>query len=274
MSQNKSEYISPCRIQLLDKVIFLSAHSDIEKITGYSAEKLKIEEYLYESRIHPDGREERIKAIFKAADQLGSYQVEYPLDHADGSIRYILEKGQIELEGSEAWINITLIDIAHLYKVDDTDAYKTISLTYYELSCRLEQISELYQNILDIKKNIENRESRLTDERVIFSNQINRKSNQIQQLIQHKNQLINYLINDIKPLIPPLLVISSFLNDSILDPNTKERIFPLNSCIENLVNHIDNLIQYGKIIQISKIDDYQIFFLHDIINATISDYSI
>ena len=74
-------------------IIYISDY--ISQITGYpGSDFTDASKELFRAAIHPDDREQVRRAIRKSMEDRSIYQFSYRIRHADGSIRWVREKGQ------------------------------------------------------------------------------------------------------------------------------------------------------------------------------------
>lgn len=67
----------------------------IQELCGYPAEEIiQSSKRTFASLIHPEDREKVEKRVFEALKEKKPYTLEYRICHADGSIRFVYEKGQ------------------------------------------------------------------------------------------------------------------------------------------------------------------------------------
>ncbi len=94
----------------------------IEEITGYPAS-----DYIYNqtrslaSIIHPEDRERVEKIVNQALLQRQPYILEYRIIHANGSIRWVYEKGQgiFDPEGKLLWLDGAIFDITERKQAEE-----------------------------------------------------------------------------------------------------------------------------------------------------------
>jgi diguanylate cyclase (GGDEF)-like protein/PAS domain S-box-containing protein len=86
----------------------------VESITGYaSAEFVRNHVRTYASVIHPDDRARVEDVVTQAVDQRQPFELEYRVLHADGSQRWVLERGQgiFDEHGEVAFLDGVICDI-------------------------------------------------------------------------------------------------------------------------------------------------------------------
>ena len=95
--------------------------AEIERIVGYPPSDF-IDNAVrnFASVTHPDDVEGVEVAVFAAADNGRPYGLEYRLVHADGSIRWVLERGQVlEAEDGRRWLDGVIFDITARREAED-----------------------------------------------------------------------------------------------------------------------------------------------------------
>jgi diguanylate cyclase (GGDEF)-like protein/PAS domain S-box-containing protein len=98
----------------------------VEAITGYCAEEF-VENHVrsYASVIHPDDRARVEEVVTGALDQRAPFELEYRLLHADGSLRWVLERGQgiFDEHGAVAFLDGVICDITARKAAEDQLAF-------------------------------------------------------------------------------------------------------------------------------------------------------
>src|SRR4051794_12668786 len=86
---------------------------EIERITGYPAhEFIASSVRTFASVIHPDDREQVERSVMDAVDAGRPYTLEYRVRRSDGSIRWVLERGQAQDAGDgRRWLDGAIFDI-------------------------------------------------------------------------------------------------------------------------------------------------------------------
>jgi diguanylate cyclase (GGDEF)-like protein/PAS domain S-box-containing protein len=86
----------------------------VEVITGYAADEF-VQNHVrtYASVIHNDDRERVEEVVTDAIDQRGPFELEYRILHADGSVRWVLERGQgiFDEHGDVAFLDGVICDV-------------------------------------------------------------------------------------------------------------------------------------------------------------------
>ncbi|MBW4574462.1 MAG: PAS domain S-box protein [Aphanothece sp. CMT-3BRIN-NPC111] len=94
----------------------------IGDISGYPASDfLNNRVRNYASIIHPDDRERIKQLVNEALDQKTPYILEYRIIHAEGSIRWVYEKGRayFGLNGNAAWLDGAIFDITERQQAEE-----------------------------------------------------------------------------------------------------------------------------------------------------------
>lgn len=66
----------------------------IKGLTGYDANEILADREHWTNMIHPDDRERVYAAFSRCKDSGVSFEIEYRIIHKDGSLRYVLDKGE------------------------------------------------------------------------------------------------------------------------------------------------------------------------------------
>jgi len=66
----------------------------IEELTGYDANEILADRQHWANIIHPDDREQVFAALDRCKDSGTSFEVEYRIIHKDGTLRYVMDKGE------------------------------------------------------------------------------------------------------------------------------------------------------------------------------------
>jgi PAS domain S-box-containing protein len=66
----------------------------IKELTGYDANEILADRRHWANMIHPDDRERVFAALSRCKDDGASFEIEYRIIHKDGSLRYVLDKGE------------------------------------------------------------------------------------------------------------------------------------------------------------------------------------
>jgi PAS domain S-box-containing protein len=85
----------------------------IEELTGYpSADFIRSVVRTYASVIHPDDREQVEQSVMDGVRAGRPFMLEYRIQHRDGTVRWVLERGQLRraLDGRE-WLDGAIFDI-------------------------------------------------------------------------------------------------------------------------------------------------------------------
>lgn len=103
--------------------------AEIEALTGYSRADFVIEKRSWDDLIDPQHRSKRRQAMEFCRNEKIPYAIEYRISHADGSIRWILEKGRGDADDGQMGVQGILIDITAEKKRHDQlkarkEAYK------------------------------------------------------------------------------------------------------------------------------------------------------
>jgi PAS domain S-box-containing protein len=86
---------------------------EIERISGYPPENfIASEKRTLMSIIHPDDREGVRDAVAHSATEESPFVLEYRIVHADGSVRWVLDRGQlVRGPGGRLWMDGAIFDI-------------------------------------------------------------------------------------------------------------------------------------------------------------------
>jgi PAS domain S-box-containing protein len=66
----------------------------IRELTGYDANEILTDREHWANIIHPHDRERAFAAFSRCKDSGASFEIEYRIIHKDGSLRYVLDKGE------------------------------------------------------------------------------------------------------------------------------------------------------------------------------------
>jgi diguanylate cyclase (GGDEF)-like protein/PAS domain S-box-containing protein len=98
----------------------------VEEITGYRADEF-VQNHVrsFASVIHPDDRARVEGVVTGALDQHALFELEYRLLHADGSVRWVLERGQgiFDEHGEVAFLDGVICDITARKAAEDQLAF-------------------------------------------------------------------------------------------------------------------------------------------------------
>ena len=86
---------------------------EIERISGFPPEHfIASERRTIISIVHPDDREQLMKALAGARDRRQSFVFEYRIVRADGAVRWVLDRGQLVAgAGATLWMDGAIVDI-------------------------------------------------------------------------------------------------------------------------------------------------------------------
>ena len=101
-------------------IIYISDY--ISQITGYpGSDFTDTSKELFRAAIHPDDREQVRRAIRKSMENRSIYQFSYRIYHADGSIRWVREKGQpiYSKTGEFCFLDGFIYDITSLVRAEE-----------------------------------------------------------------------------------------------------------------------------------------------------------
>lgn len=110
------------------------------EITGYPAEDFLTRRRTYESVIHPDDREWVVRDIEEALKTNQTYTVEYRIVRADGSTRWLFERGQGTAVEEEGYTRLdgVILDVSDRKRAEDE---------YYSYLHFLETLERVDRNI-------------------------------------------------------------------------------------------------------------------------------
>jgi len=66
----------------------------IKELSGYDANEILADRQHWTNMIHPDDREQVFAAFGRCKDSGAAFEIEYRIIHKDGSLRYVLDKGE------------------------------------------------------------------------------------------------------------------------------------------------------------------------------------
>jgi len=110
----------------------------IEELTGYTADQILAERQLWISIIHPADRE-RVFAAFNRCKNRGiPFEIEYRIIHKDGSLRYVIDKGEpvFNDKGQITQIEGMITDVADCIKVGTYGCQKPCEYPIRDLQSR------------------------------------------------------------------------------------------------------------------------------------------
>ena len=86
---------------------------EIEVISGYpAADFINCSIRTFASVIHPDDREQVEQSVMEAANAHRPFTLEYRIQHRDGDVRWVLERGQVREGGDgQCWLDGAIFDI-------------------------------------------------------------------------------------------------------------------------------------------------------------------
>ena len=93
------------------------------KLTGYEPDDLLFNNRIsYECITHPEDRVRVREAVHRALEHRSRYEVEYRLQHADGSVRWVVERGigLFDHEGRTTALEGIIQDITERKRVEDS----------------------------------------------------------------------------------------------------------------------------------------------------------
>lgn len=107
---------------------FFIAGRNVEKLTGYSAAEIYANKELWTNMIHPDDREQVFAAFAKCKSKGVGFEIEYRITHKDGSVRYVIDKGEpvFNDKGEITQIEGIITDVSKQKQVEDIQLPKTI----------------------------------------------------------------------------------------------------------------------------------------------------
>jgi PAS domain S-box-containing protein len=94
---------------------------DIERISGYPpADFINSAVRSFASIIHPDDRDQVAKSVAEAIQQGHQFALEYRITRADGSLAYVLERGQqVNDSTGRSWLDGVIFDITEWRLAED-----------------------------------------------------------------------------------------------------------------------------------------------------------
>ena len=66
----------------------------VKELTGYDANEILADRKHWADMIHPDDQERVFAAFSRCKDSGTPFEIEYQIIHKDGSLRYVLDKGE------------------------------------------------------------------------------------------------------------------------------------------------------------------------------------
>jgi hypothetical protein len=66
----------------------------VKELSGYDANEILVDREHWTSMIHPDDQGRVLSALSRCKDYGVSFVIEYRIIHKDGSLRYVLDKGE------------------------------------------------------------------------------------------------------------------------------------------------------------------------------------
>src|SRR5215211_5895511 len=86
---------------------------EIETISGYPASDFIASSVRsFASVIHPDDREQVERSVMDAVDADRPFTLEYRIEHRDGTVRWVLERGQAQASGDgRRWLDGAIFDV-------------------------------------------------------------------------------------------------------------------------------------------------------------------
>ena len=86
---------------------------EIERISGFPPEHfIASERRTLMSIVHPDDREQIMRAVAEAMDGRQSFESEYRIVRADGEVRWVLDRGQlVSGVGGTLWMDGAIVDV-------------------------------------------------------------------------------------------------------------------------------------------------------------------
>jgi len=137
---------------------------DVEHLTGYwAAEFVKDLSVSYVHIIH-EGDQQRVqKALQEGIEQRRPFSIEYRINHRNGSIRWIGEKGQgvYDDRGNLLWLDGTLSDITEFKRAEaELHEYREhLETLVEERTGELMRVNKLLQQDIEERKRIEKRQN-------------------------------------------------------------------------------------------------------------------
>jgi len=107
------------------QIIFIAG--SIERLIGYSAAQIYADRQLWMSIIHPDDRERVLAAFAKCKNQGTPFEVEYRITHKDGSVLYVIDKGEpvVNDKGQIAQIDGIITDVSKQKRAEGVQLSET-----------------------------------------------------------------------------------------------------------------------------------------------------
>jgi PAS domain S-box-containing protein len=90
----------------------------IEELTGYTADQILADQQLWMNMVYPADRD-RVFAVFAQCKNRGMpFEIGYRLIHKDGSLRYVIDRGEAVLDdqGQMTQIDGTITDVSEYKK--------------------------------------------------------------------------------------------------------------------------------------------------------------
>ena len=111
----------------------------VKALSGYDANDILTDRQLWIDMIHPDDRERVFVAFARCKNEGAQFEIEYRIIHKDGSLRYVIDKGEpvfnnkgeiIQIEGVITPIGESNVQLlSEISKVKEFNNMMEISLT-------------------------------------------------------------------------------------------------------------------------------------------------
>jgi PAS domain S-box-containing protein len=122
-----------------DSATMIYFSQGIEELTGYRADELIGQsQQSYEKLVHPEDWPRLLEAIETGGERREPVEVQYRIQHRDGSIRWAVERGQpvYDDDGNALWLDGVVFDITELKRIEQELAGAHVKLRESEFKFR------------------------------------------------------------------------------------------------------------------------------------------
>jgi len=242
-------------VMVLDKNMVRKYVSEsLEQITGYSPDEFRNEPFNSQL-IHPDDYSEVSKVLKDLMTKPGS-QIRITYRHRHKTDGYIY----LETIGTNL-IDDPVIRGVILNSRDFTDIKRAEDL----LVASLTEVQQRNQDLESIRTELTSLNDSLEDRVSERIRDLEESKEQIELLLNQKDQFIYQLAHDLRTPLTPVVAMLPLLIVGIQDPDAKSLLEIFNQSISNLQKMVEDILYYAQINLQYRINDSADYFLQDLI---------